>query len=122
MTTDLVGLHYRLCAYVCGRGCIKPSPFEGWVTFTQILQQRPDGCRFAVAQMVPMVRDEDGTARFTGVPQGPFVVWDLHDEELVRGKRTGPNGLVMPPPPLWMGESEDGMVMRAVLSYDDAGN
>lgn len=117
----MVGLHYRLCAYVCGKGCSKPSPFgdDTWATFTQIFNSRPDGCRFAIAQMVRM-RRVPGTDEFASdeQPSGPFVVWDLFDEQLVRGKRADADGLLSPPPPKWMGEGEDGMIMKAMALYD----
>lgn len=114
--TELVGIHYQLCAYVCGRACIKPGPFEGWATFTQIVQSRPDNCRYAVARMAPVVKA--GDTYTVADPTGPFIVWDLHDEELVRGHRTDGAGLIAPPPALWMGDTEDGMVMKAMARYD----
>ena len=114
----MVGLHYDLRAYILGKAHIQPSPFgEGsWATFTQIFQKRPDGCRFAVAQMVPL--KVSGSGVVSRPPSGPFVVWDMFDDLLVKGKRTGPSGLLMPPPPLWMGETEDGMVMKALMLFD----
>lgn len=113
----IVGMHYKLCAYVCGKGCTKPSPFEGWATFTQIFNSRPDGCRYAVAQRVPLLA-QSGTTVSHGEPSGPYVVWDLLDDLLVKGKRTAPSGLLMPPPPVWLGDSEDGMIMKAMALYE----
>lgn len=111
-------MHWRLCAYVCGKGCTKPSPFgdDTWATFTQIFNARPDGCRFAIAQRVPMAITAQGVVY--DKPTGPFVVWDLFDDLLVRGKRAGEGGLLAPPPPKWMGEGEDGMIMKAMALYD----
>ena len=115
----IVGMHYKISAYVCGRGCSKPSPFEGWATFTQIFNSRPDGCRYAVAQGLPLrIRETDPPTADHGAPTGPFVVWDLLDAQLVKGKRTAPSGLLMPPPPTWMGDSEDGMIMKAMALYE----
>lgn len=115
----IVGLHYQLHGYVCGKGCIKPSPFEGAATFTQIFQKRPDGCRFAVAQCYGLERNPTSyEVTASRHPSGPFVCWDLLDDELVKGRRTGPSGLIMPPPPLWMGPSADGLIMKAVHLYD----
>jgi hypothetical protein len=51
-------------------------------------------------------------------PSGSFVVWDLHDEDLVRGRRTGQGGLIMPPRPVIIGETEDGTVMKAMMLFD----
>ena len=107
--TPMVGMHYQLHCYVCGHGCTKPSPFDSWATFTQIFRNRPDGCRFAVARLVPV---------FETHPRGPYVAWDLHDDELVRGKRVGPSGLIAPPPALWRSDSVDGLVMKAMALYD----
>lgn len=117
MTAKLVGMHYQLVGYVCGPGCVKPSPFEGWATFTQIFNARPNECRFAVGRMVPM-RVEKGVAALAPEPEGPFVCWDLYDRELTTGKRMAPSGLLMPPPPMWRGPSGDGLIMKASLIYD----
>ena len=69
---------------------------------------------------MPLRVDAGGRSVSPGEPAGPFVVWDLFDEELVRGKRTSPRGWLMPPPPRWLGESEDGMIMKAVaLGWPD---
>lgn len=117
----IVGMHYRLSCYVCGKGCVKASPFgeNSWATFTQIFNSRPDGCRYAVAQGLPLrVRLTSPPTADHGDPDGPFVVWDLLDDLLVKGKRTAPSGLLMPPPPVWMGDSEDGMIMKACHCYE----
>lgn len=105
--TERAGLHYQLEAYVCGPACIKPSPFEGWATFAQIFNARPDGCRFAVARMVPV---------FAEGPDGPFVVWDLRDA----GVHPYPRALnfVRPPHPTWQGDTADGMIMKAMALYE----
>jgi len=116
----MVGFHWVLSAYVCGAACIKPSPFTGPVTFSQIMNDRPDKCRFAIAQRVPLRLDKSWSAGLfmTGDPTGPFVVWDLFDDELVRGKRTGPSGLMSPPPAWFLCDSEDGAIMKAQALYD----
>lgn len=100
----LIGIHYQLHCYVCGRACTKPSPFDGWATFTQIMQQRPDGCRFAVARIVPV---------FGTKPQGPYLVWDLFLPRAVHN-----NGWINAPKPLWRSASVDGLVMKAMALYD----
>lgn len=118
-----VGMHYVLSAYV-SKGEIKPSPFDKPKTFDEIFTNRPDGCRYAVAQAL-MLRHVRVAQGFTAArvqsddaPSGPFVVWDLLDEQLVRGQRRSESGLMSPPPALWMSESEDGMVMKAMALYD----
>ena len=122
LTGDPIGWHYKLGAYICGKGCIRPSHFTELVSFTRIFQERPGKCRYAVAQLAPLYPEhssDPNTPIFrAGDPAGPWVVWDLLDEQLVAGKRNGPAGYVMPPPPLWMGDTEDGMVMKAMALYD----
>lgn len=105
----LAGVHYHLEAYVCRGGCTKPSPFEGWATFTLIFQQRPHECRYAVARLVPV---------FSYEPAGPYLCWDLWDDSLLGGQNTQRNGLITPPFPLWQGPSPDALIMKAVMLYD----
>jgi hypothetical protein len=126
--TDIVvdpvlGLHYQLVAYV-GATALIPAPFDGAATFTTIMQQRPDGCRYAVGRRYALraVKVPGSKDQFTAItdtePSGSFVVWDLHDEDLVRGRRTGQGGLIMPPRPVIIGETEDGTVMKAMMLFD----
>lgn len=103
------GLHYKLECYICGPSCIQPSPFEGWVTFPRIFQQRPDGCRFAVAQLVPVFEDR---------PEGDYLVWDLLTEELTMGRGLYAHGYLRAPAPLWQSPSLDGLIMKAMALYD----
>jgi hypothetical protein len=103
-TLPTAGVHYLLEAYVCQSGT-KPSPFEGWVTFPQICQQRPADCRFAVAQLVPV---------FEAHPRGPFVCWDLRNFTI--GERT-PRWR-NPPDPVWTGRSADGLIMKCLALYE----
>lgn len=113
-----VGIHWQLHAYVSAseaRGFSGGDP----CTFTKIMQDRPKDCRFAVARRIAMAQDMAGKLMVgTQQPIGPFVVWDLYDDQLVRGKRTGPSGLIMPPPPIWRGDTLDAMIMKAVMCYD----
>jgi len=122
-----VGAHYVLSGYV-RRGSVVPPP-EAWgvpakpQTFTVIMQNRPNDCRFAVAQIVRLRRNPDKRASTPlfltdDVPSGPFIVWDLLDDQLVRGQRTGPNGLIAPPPPMWLVPTEDGALMKALMFYE----
>lgn len=125
-----VGMHYALSGYV-KRGGIVPPP-AAWVkpdgvvipqSFTVIMQNRPNDCRFAIAQIVRLVREASKNPntplfRSEDHPSGPYVVWDLLDDQLTRGQRTGPGGVMSPPPPMWMAESEDGMLMKALAFYD----
>jgi hypothetical protein len=41
---------FILHRYVCDGPCVKPSPNEGTLTFTQVFISRPDGCRYAIIQ------------------------------------------------------------------------
>lgn len=106
----LAGIHYKLEGYICGAGCVKPSPFEGWATFTLIFQQRPNNCRFAVARLVPVFEYE---------PRGPWLCWDLFDDVLTMGQNTQQlGGLITPPWPKWQGASADALIMKAMALYD----
>lgn len=119
-----VGMHYQLSGYVRRGGIVSPpAELAQPVTFTRIMQLRPNDCRFAIAQIVRLRRNPDKRASTPlyltdDAPSGPFVVWDLLDDQLTRGQRTGPSGIMSPPPPLWMAESEDGMLMKALAFYD----
>lgn len=115
-----VGLHWRLICYVCGPGCTKPSPFEGWATFAQIFTNRPDGCRFAVAQRVPFGKVRTAGGRMSGPgPDGPFVVWDLLDPSLIGGfNLQHGDSAIQPPEPRWQGDNEEGMIMTAMMLHD----
>ena len=108
--------HYELHAYVCGRGCIKPSPFEGWATFSQIFQNRPSECRYAVARLVAL-RNHQGKVIHGPYTVGPFVVWDLYHDDVVRHQQWKTT-LLRPPPPTWTGPTADAMIMKAMALYD----
>lgn len=118
----IVGLHYRLYAYVCGKACIQAPPHTDPVTFTTVFNERPNKCRFAVAQQIPLVRGKQppGPTHIVtyGDPTGPFVVWDLFDDELVRGRRAGPSGFLAPPPAWYLGPTESAATMKALALYD----
>lgn len=112
------GLHYELQAYICGRACIKPSPFEGWATFAQIFNHRPDGCRFAVVRRVPL-RNHQGKVFSSHRAEEPFMVWDLyHDDVVTHHRHTTASVLLRPPPALWTGRTADGLIMKAMMLYD----
>ena len=118
-----IGYHYELQAYVCGRGCVQPSPFEGWATFAQIFNARPAECRYAVVRRVPLRRNPDtdpNTPLFhSGDPEGSFMVWDLfHDSVVKHQKHKFDTLLLRPPPPTWTGPTADGMIMKAMMLYD----
>lgn len=108
------GFHYRLSCYV-GRGRVKPAPTFNLVTFTQIFIERPDDFRYAVGRMAPLVPDAqmDGMSYLTSEPIGPYLVWDMYAVEA--GQM---NGFVKPPPALWAGPTEEGVVMKAIALYD----
>ena len=111
-----VASHYELQAYVCGRSCVKPSPFEGWATFTQIFQNRPSDCRFAVVRRVPL-RSHDGTVFLAARADGPYLVWDLYRDGVTEHQWRHPTLLLRPPPATWSGRSKDGMIMKAMMFY-----
>lgn len=120
------GLHYELQAYICGRACIKPSPFEGWATFAQIFNHRPDGCRFAVVRRVPLRSNPDPDPNtplfYADGPEGDYLVWDLYHDAVVQHQRHRTHDITLrPPPPTWTGESRDGMIMKAMMLYDREG-
>lgn len=126
------GMHYVLAGYVA-RGGIKPPP-QAWIkpdgsvlgqSFTVIMQNRPKDCRFAVAQIIRMRTAKGSTKEnpkfaFDDCPSGPFIVWDLHDDQLTRGQRTGPGGLISPPAPMWLVPNKDGALMKALAFYEHA--
>jgi hypothetical protein len=118
----VLGLHYQLVAYICGAACIVPPTFEGAATFTTIMQQRPDGCRYAVGRRYALRQRKRPDGLIEAVadtePSGSYVVWDLLDEDLVRGLRTGQGGLISPPRPVLIGETEDGTVMKTMMLFD----
>jgi len=115
-----VGLHYQLVCYVCGPSCVKPSPFEGWATFAHIFNNRPNGCRFAVARTVPLraaIIKKAVIVEVAPEPEGPYLVWDLLDDGLIDRSSRG-SALLHPPLPMWTGDAPDGLTMRAMLQYE----
>lgn len=115
-----VASHYQLCCYVCGPGCTKPSPFEGWATFEQIVINRPNNCRFAVGRRVPFfvvgeATETRGPTVRVGEPTGEFFVWDLF---AVASPPAGRRTLLQAPEPLWTGPTEEAMTMKAMMMYD----
>lgn len=112
-----IGLHFELQCFI-GSGRVHPSPFEGWATFPQIFQRRPDGCRFAIVRRVPL-KTAVYKGNFDSVtpadePEGDYLAWDLLDDTLTRGVR----GDLSPPEPLWRSASKDGLIMKALALYD----
>ncbi len=111
------GLHYVLSCYVCGRACIKPSPFDGWVTFERIFQQRPDKCRFAIARQLELTQPTAGNGGLVYERSTVWVCWDLLDDSLIdRASRAVL--LLHPPEPKWTSPVEEALVMRAMALYD----
>lgn len=109
----ILGMHYVLAGYVRRGEIVTSSPLVGVRNTFEIIYAglgRPKDARFAVAQACALKEPFE--------PFGPWVVWDLEDHELVRGQRTAPSGLRMPPPPLWMGPTADAMLMKALNFMD----
>lgn len=125
-----VGMHYVLSAYIKRGSIVKPKPVwimpDGSVlpqSFTIIMQNRPADCRFAVARLVRLRHAKGSTKENPKYcsddhPSGPYIVWDLLDDQLTRGQRTGPGGVLSPPPPMWLVPNEDGACMKALAFYD----
>ena len=109
------GLHYKLSCYVCGRACSKPAPFEGWATFGQIFNSRPDGCRFAIAQQLVLVHRQGGLIHEL---DDAWLCWDLLDDEVIRKSSDWRNPTLAAPPPTWTSPSETGLIMKAMALYD----
>lgn len=116
--SEAVGLHYQLIAYVCGASCVQDSPFEGWATFEQIFQRRPDNCRYAVARQIPLQMGDDGRVDY-GSPQGEYLCWDLYDDSLLTPSGFKKQSIPLKPPrPLWVTTSPDGLIMKAMALYE----
>lgn len=100
---------YRLCAFVCAGGCVRPSPFEGWASFPTILAQRPDDCRFVIAENMLS-------------PDSVFVCVDLRDSSIApTGKIRMISSVVLglrDPPARWVGNDPDALIMKAIALYD----
>lgn len=97
---------YRLHAYVCDHGCAHASQLTGWAKFEMIFQQRPDGCRYAIAETSP----------------GRFEVWDLYDDAIDRqlmyqSMLTNSAIGLAPPDALWTGSQPDALVVKTVALY-----
>lgn len=123
-----VGYHFEFIAYICEGGCIRQSPFDGWVTFTTIFQQWPaDTCRFAVARRVPLIMAEKwlldpskGLFSYSE-PIGPYLAWDFLSEPMTEVAKAARYGLISAPEPTVTGDTEDGLVMRLAMLYDKIG-
>lgn len=115
--SNVVGIHYHLIAYICGPADARPSPFQAWATFQQIFDRRPDKCRFAVVRGIPIILTDGEYA--ANPPEGPVVVWDMLDDKLIQAAQRWSGGAAFPTPvAIWTGDSEDGMVMKAMALFD----
>ncbi len=110
--------HYKLHAYVGPPGMVQTPAFEGWATAEQILQQRPDGCRYAVVEPAHLPRNAEGTMLWR------FEAWDLLDSDFIQ--RAGRAFAVLnghkhdfpTPPVVDTGTSLDGLIMKTLALYD----
>lgn len=119
-----VAYHYRLACYVGPHGNVRESPLEGWATFADIFNRRPDQFRYAIAQGVPLVLTTISCTRdvvtAADEPAGAFICWDLYTDDLARGRGLTRRGFMHTPAPLWTSDSLDGLVMKAIALYDQA--
>jgi hypothetical protein len=88
--------HYLLHAYVCGESCVRWSNDIGWVTFSQVYRDRPNNCRFAVAEEKP----------------DQIIVWDLFDVMQT------PSYRLITPEPFGLHTTIDAAVMATQMLYD----
>jgi len=107
-----VGMHYQCCGYIVEGGGVTPAPFEGWATFTQIVQQKPDKAMLAIGRRVPLVQTGATTVSSAPAPKGLFLVWDLR-----RLPKTTADDLLNAPAPVLTNPTEDGAVMLALIKY-----
>ena len=89
---------YTMHAYVCGRDCVVNSSHVGAMTFAQIFEERPNGCRYAVVE--------------TG---GRFLVWDLYAVESMTQRR---KMWLTPPPPVRETEDVDSAIVATAMLYN----
>jgi hypothetical protein len=100
-------IHFWLACYA-GAGRTVPSPFEGWATFERIFQARPDGLRFAIVRALEVVMEHGAVVNQLATR---WICWDLYDQGLLdRAAR----GKLRRPAPIWIGPTEDALIMRAV--------
>lgn len=89
--------YYLLHAYVCGEGCVKWNDNIGMVTFSRVFVDRPNNCRFAVAEEKPE----------------RVIVWDLYNVE-----QTVRSGKLVTPQPFGVHTTVDAAVMATQMLYD----
>lgn len=107
--------HYELHGYVCKDKTVKPSPFEGWVTWDQICLHAPANTRYAVVRKLPL-RNHCGKVILAHRADGPFLVLDLATNGSVRAdwrRRMGP------PEPTWTAPNAAAATMKAVMCHGE---
>lgn len=116
----VIAFHYRLECYVGPHGSVRESPLEGWATFADIFNRRPDQFRYAIAQGVALKLEKPGEATVVAEhePAGAYICWDLYTDDLARGRQLTRRGFMHTPAPLWTSDSLDGLVMKAIALYD----
>lgn len=116
-----VGLHFHLECFICGPADVRPSPFEGWATVSTIFQRRPDGCRYAVARIVPIkhirVSAQRDVVEAGDAPAGDFLCWDFFDDVFTKGSPLRNRGLLPAPTPKWQSPHLDGLIMKVMALY-----
>lgn len=94
-------IRFRAVAFVCGKGCVREPKVEGWATFYQLFDARPNDCRFLVVE--------------SAVDTDRYAVWDLYADDIVMGFFND-----VPPPACMVGDSADALVMKAMALYEKA--
>ena len=100
--------HYELHGYVMEDGSVKPSPFEGWVTWAQIVGAARNA-KYAVVRKLP-IRNHQGKIIVANRPDGPFLVLSL---SLTARLRQWDVGAL--PEPTWTAPNADAAIMKAVM-------
>ena len=110
-TRPAPAIHYEVCAYICTGGAVKPSPFEGWATYQQIIDRSPPSGQYVVVRKLP-IRNHQGKVFAAHRPEGLYLVWDLAQSEIFDDGR---HRWRSPASPVWTSRTKDGAIMKAVM-------
>ena len=84
-TPSALSRWYQLRAYVCNCGDVRVAIDMGVTTLTQVFQRRPDGCRFAVVQVLGVEKVRDSTYATTTY-ENQFLTIDLYELKTTDGR------------------------------------